>query len=90
MCCVLCAVDTLSDRPAQLQDEELSDTLALVLAQAVVNKLSDSLAVVKVTKQGYSWSEVKAKAVVERMQHKQKTRCLFDDPFVEQRPSLYA
>ena len=31
-----------------MEDEELSDTLALVLAQAVVNKLSDSLALVKV------------------------------------------
>ena len=43
-----------------MEDDELSDTLALVLAQAVVNKLSDSLAVVKVKKEGYSWSEVKA------------------------------
>ena len=57
-----------------MEDEELSDALALVLAQAVVNKLSDSLAVVKVKKQGYSWSEVKAKALVERMQYKQKRR----------------
>ena len=55
-----------------MEDEELSDTLALLLAQAVVNKLSDSLAVVKGKKQGYSWSEVKAKALVERIQYKQK------------------
>ena len=39
-----------------MEDKELSDTLALVLAHAVVNKLSDSLALVKVKKQGYSWS----------------------------------
>ena len=45
-----------------------------MLAQAVVNKLCDSLAVVKVKKEGYSWSEVKAKALVERMQYKQKRR----------------
>ena len=31
-----------------MEDKELSDTLALVLAQAVVKKLSDSLALVKV------------------------------------------
>ena len=57
-----------------MENEELSDTLALVLAQAVVNKLSDSLALVKVKKHGYSWSEVKAKALVERMQYRQKKR----------------
>ena len=57
-----------------MEDEELSDTLGLVLSQAVVNKLSDSLTVVKVKKEGYSWSEVKAKALVERMQYKQKRR----------------
>ena len=45
-----------------------------MLAQAVVNKLSDSLALVKVKKQGYSWSEVKAQALVERMQYRQKRR----------------
>lgn len=53
-----------------MEDEELSDTLALVLAQAVVNKLSDSVALVKVKKHGYSWSEVKAKALVETQWHK--------------------
>ena len=57
-----------------MEDEELSDTLALVLAQAVVNKQSDSLALVKVKKQGYSWSDVKAKTLVERMQYRQKRR----------------
>ena len=40
-----------------MQNKELSDTLALVLAHAVVNKLSDSLALVKGKKQGYSWSD---------------------------------
>ena len=67
-------VDTLSDRLAQLEDEKLSDTLALVLAQAVVNKLSDSLVLLKVKKQCYSWSDVKDKALVERMQYRQKRR----------------
>ena len=57
-----------------MEDEELSDTLALVLAQAVVNKLSDSLALVKAKKHGYSWSKVKAKALVERIQYRQKRR----------------
>ena len=45
-----------------------------MLAQAVVNKLSDSLALVKVKKQCYSWSEVKAKTLVERMQYRQKRK----------------
>ena len=57
-----------------MEYEELSDTLFLVLAQAVVNKQSDSLALVKVKKQGYSWSDVKAKTLVERMQYRQKRR----------------
>ena len=55
-----------------MEDEELSDTLGLVLAQAVVNKLSDSLALVMVKKQCYSWSDVKEKALVERMQYREK------------------
>ena len=55
-----------------MEDEELSDTLALVLAQAVANKLSDSLALVKVKKHG--WREVKAKALVETLQYRQKRR----------------
>ena len=57
-----------------MENDELSDTLALVLAHAVVNKLSDSLALAKVKKQGYSWSDVKDKALVERMQYRQKRR----------------
>ena len=38
---------------AQVEVEPLGDTLALVLAKAVVNKLSNSLAVVKVRKCGW-------------------------------------
>ena len=51
---VLCnkLVETLYDSLAQVENEPLGDTLALVLAKAVVNKLSNSLAVVKVTKRG--------------------------------------
>ena len=57
-----------------MEVEQLGDTLALVLAEAVVNKLSDSLAVVKVKKRGYTGSKVKAKALVETVQHRQKSR----------------
>ena len=35
------------DRLAHVKDKTLNDTLALVLAKAVVNKLSNSLPVVK-------------------------------------------
>lgn len=42
--------------------------------KAVGNKLSDSVALVKVKKHAYSWSEMKAKALVERMQCRQKRR----------------
>ena len=45
-----------------------------MLAQAVINKLSHSVALVKVKKHGYSWSEVKAKALVERIQYRQNRR----------------
>ena len=38
------------DNVAQLQVEPLGDTLALVLAKAVIKKLSNSLAVVNVRK----------------------------------------
>ena len=41
---------------AQLKGEPLGDTLALVLAKAVVNKLSDSLEVVIVKKLVYTGS----------------------------------
>ena len=49
-----------------MQDEELSDTLALVLAQAVVNKLSDSLALVIVKKLRYTGSKRKAEGLVKK------------------------
>jgi len=39
-----------------LEIEAPGDTLALVLAEAVVNKLFDSLAVVKVNKRAYTGS----------------------------------
>ena len=45
-------VETLFDSLAQVEVEPLGDTLALVLAKAVVNKMSNSLAVVKVKKRG--------------------------------------
>ena len=38
---------------AQVKVAPLGDTLALVLAKAVVNKLSNSLALVKVKKRGW-------------------------------------
>ena len=41
------------DSLKQVQVEPLGDTLALVLAKAVINKLSNSLAVVKVRKRGW-------------------------------------
>ena len=40
------------DSLVQVQVEPLGDTLALVLAKAVINKLSNSLAVVKIRKRG--------------------------------------
>ena len=49
-------VDTLSDSLAQLQGKALGDKLALMLAKPVVNKLSDSLAVVIFKKPGYTGS----------------------------------
>ena len=41
------------DSLAQVQVEPLGDTFALVLAKAVINKLSNSLAVVKIRKRGW-------------------------------------
>ena len=41
------------DSLAQVQVEPLGDTLSLVLAKAVINKLSNRLAVVKVRKRGW-------------------------------------
>ena len=41
------------DSLAHVKVKPLGDTLALVLAKAVVNKLSKSLAVVKVKKRGW-------------------------------------
>ena len=46
----------------------LGDTLALVLAKAGVNKLANSLAVVKVKKRGYTESYVRAENQVETVQ----------------------
>ena len=50
------------------------NTLALVLAEKVVNKLSDSLAVVKFKKHGYTGSYAKDEAVAETVQERQKRR----------------
>ena len=43
-------MDTLSDNLALLEVEPRADTLSLVVAEAVIKKLSNSLAVVKVRK----------------------------------------
>ena len=55
-----------------MQGEPLGNKLVLVLAKAVVNKLSDSLAVVIVKKVGYTASYSKAQWLVETVQHRQK------------------
>jgi len=49
-------VETLFDSLAQLKDEPLGDTIALVLAKAEVNKLFNSLAVVNDRKRGETGS----------------------------------
>ena len=41
------------DSLAQVKVKPLGDTLVLILAKAVVNKLSNSLAMVKVKKRGF-------------------------------------
>ena len=43
-------MDTLSDKLALLEVEPRADTLSLVVAEAIIKKLSNSLAVVKVRK----------------------------------------
>ena len=62
-----------------MQGEPLGNKLVLVLAKAVVNKLSDSLAVVIVKRVGYTASYSKAQSLVETVQHRQKrsTKHLF-------------
>lgn len=47
---------TLFDSLAQLEVEALGATLALLLAEAVIKKVSNSLAVVKVKKHEYTGS----------------------------------
>ena len=67
-------VKTLSDRLAQLELESPDDILALLLAQVVVNRLCDSLAVVALKKRGCYASYMIADALVEIMQDRQKKR----------------
>ena len=55
-----------------MQGDPLGNKLVLVLAKAVVNKLSDSLAVVIVKRVGYTASYSKAQSLVETVQHRQK------------------
>ena len=49
-----------------MQGKPLGDKLALKLAKAVVNKLSDSLAVVIVKKVGYTGRKRKAEGLVKK------------------------
>ena len=49
-----------------MEGEPLGDKLALVLPKAVVDKLSDSLAVVIVKKLGYTGSYRKAEGLVQK------------------------
>ena len=67
-------VKTLSDRLTQLAVDSPDDKLALLLAQVVVNRLCDSLAVVALKKHGYYASYMMADALVEIMQERQKKR----------------
>ena len=67
-------VKTLSDRLTQLEVELPEDKLALLLAQVVVNRLCESLAVVALKKHGYYASYMMADALVEIMQDRQKKR----------------
>lgn len=43
-------METISDKLALLEVEPRADTLSLVVAEAIIKKLSNSLAVVKVRK----------------------------------------
>ena len=67
-------VKTLSARLTQLEVESPDDKLAFLLAQVVVNRLFDSLAVVALKKHGYYASYMMADALVEIMQERQKNR----------------
>lgn len=67
-------VKTLFDRLTQLEVESPDDKLALLLAQVVVNRLCESLAVVALKKHGYYASYMMADALVEIMQDRQKKR----------------
>ena len=67
-------VKTLSARLTQLEVESPDDKLALLLAQVVVSRLCDSLAVVALKKHGYYASYMMADALVEIMQDRQKKR----------------
>ena len=67
-------VKTLFDRLTQLEVESPDDKLALLLAQVVVNRMCDSLAVVALKKHGYYASYMMADALVEIMQDRQKKR----------------
>ena len=67
-------VKTLSDRLTQLEVESPDDKLALLMAQVVVNRLCDSLAVVALKKHGYYASYMMADVLVEIMQDRQKKR----------------
>ena len=58
-----------------MEGEPLGNKLALVLAKAVVNKLSDSLAVVIVKKLGYTASYSKAQWLVENVKHRPEEKC---------------
>lgn len=67
-------VKTLFARLTELEVESPDDKLALLLAQVVVNRLCDSLAVVALKKHGYYASYMMADALVEIMQDRQKKR----------------
>ena len=67
-------VKTLSARLTQLEVESPDDKLALLLAQVVVNRVCDSLAVAALKKHGYYASYMMADALVEIMQDRQKKR----------------
>ena len=54
--------------------DPLGDKLVLVLAKAVVNKLSNSLALGNIKKRVYFGNKVKTKNLVETVQYRQKKR----------------
>ena len=57
-----------------MEVEPRGDKLALALAKAVVNKLSNSLAVGNIKKRVYFGDKVKTKNLVETVQYRQKKR----------------